>query len=241
MKKKKSPRTAADRIVKALQIISVEFMVVMLVVCAVFIIKNDISITNMSAITDHLTGGTMAMAMVIIVFTVLKAFALIFPPVVLYFAAGLIFEDLFVAIVVGFIGSALSLILPYYLGRFTGKDMLVSLKKKYKAIEKLDDFTDENTFAVVFAFKVGGLLPSDLSSLIFGAMNIPFGTYFIASNLGLLALNICWCIIGAIGDLTNPLTYVCMIPIGICLVGSFVFMKKAADRKKVRDEDFIDQ
>ena len=41
MKKKKSPRTAADRIVKALQIISVEFMVVMLVVCAVFIIKND--------------------------------------------------------------------------------------------------------------------------------------------------------------------------------------------------------
>lgn len=239
MKKKKSSRIAADKLVKALQIISIEFMVVMFVACAVFIIKNDISVTNIGAITDHLTGGTMAVALILIVFTVLKAFALIFPPIVLYFAAGIMIENVFVAIIVGFIGSALSLILPYYLGKFTGKDMLVSLKKKYKAVSKLDAFTDENTFAVVFAFKVGGLLPSDLSSLIFGAMNIPFGTYFIASNLGLLALNICWCVIGAIGDLTNPLTYVCMIPIGICLVGSLIFMKKAADRKKVRDEDFI--
>lgn len=239
MKNKKTPRTTSEKIVKALQIISIEFMIVMFVTCAVFIIKNDISVTNIDAVTEHLTGGTMAISFAIIVFTVLKAFALIFPPVVLYFAAGLMLENVFLAIVVGFIGSALSLILPYFLGRFTGKDMLTTLKKKYKAVNKLDAFTDENTFAVVFAFKVGGLMPSDLSSLIFGAMNVPFSTYFIASNLGLLVLNVCWSVIGAIGDLTNIWTYICMIPIGICLVGSLIFMKKASDKKKVRDEDFI--
>lgn len=240
MKKNKTPKTKSEKLIKAMQIISIEFMVVMFVACATFIIRNDISVNNIDAITQYLTGGTMAMALVLIAFTVFKAFALVFPPIVLYFAAGVIFEDVFVAILVGFVGSALSLILPYYLGKFTGKEMIGTLKKKYKAVGKLDTFTGENTFAVVFAFKVGGLLPSDLSSLIFGAMSIPFGTYFIASNLGLLVLNVCWSVIGAIGDLTNPLTYLCMIPIGICLIGSLIFMRNAAKKKKVTQEDFVE-
>ncbi len=240
VKKNKTPKTKSEKIIKALQIISAEFMTVMFVTCLVFIIKNDISVTNVDAITQYITGGTMAMAMILIVFTVLKAFALVFPPIVLYFVAGLLFEDIFTAVLVGFIGSALSLILPYYLGKFTGKEMLDTLKKKYKAVNKLDNFTDENTFAVVFAFKVGGLLPSDLSSLIFGAMNVPFGKYFIASNLGLLVLNISWSIIGAISDFTSIWTYVCIIPAGICLVGSFLFMRNAQKRKKITADTFID-
>lgn len=238
--KKRTPKTKSEKIVKAMQIISIEFMAVMLVLTAVFIIKNDISVTNIGAITEHLKGSTMAIAAAIIIFTVVKAFALIFPPIVLYFVAGVMFENAFTAIFVGFIASALSLILPYYLGRFTGKEMLDTLKKRYKAVSKLDDFTEENTFSVVFAFKVGGLLPSDLSSLIFGAMNVPFGVYFIASNLGLLVLNISWSIIGVIGDFTNPLTYVCMIPIGISLVGSLVFMRNAQKKKNsAKAEDFV--
>ena len=238
--KKRTPKTKSEKIVRAMQIISVDFMVVMLVLTAVFIIKNDISVTNIGAITEHLTGSPMTIALAIIFFTMVKAFALIFPPIVLYFVAGVMFDNALTAILVGFIASALSLILPYYLGRFTGKEMLQELKKRYKAVGKLDDFTDENTFSVVFVFKVGGLLPSDLSSLIFGAMNVPFGVYFVASNLGLLVLNISWSLIGAIGDFTNVLTYVCMIPIAISLIGSFAYMRSAQKKKhSAKAEDFI--
>ena len=238
--KKRTPKTKSERIVKALQIISIEFMLVMLVIMAAFIIKNDISVTNIGALTEYLTGNKMTIAIVIVLFTVIKAFALIFPPIVLYFVAGVVFENGFTASAVGFIGSALSLIMPYYLGRFTGKEMLETMKKRYRAVGKLDNFTGENTFSIVFAFKVGGLMPSDLSSLIFGAMNVPFGVYFIASNLGLLVLNISWSIIGVIGDFTHPLTYVCMLPIGISLVGSLIFMYKAQKKKNsAKPEDFV--
>ena len=110
--------------------------------------------------------------------------------------------------------------------------MLSTLENKFKAVKKLEDFTEENTWVVVFVLKVSGIIPSDLSSVIFGAMNIPFAKYFIASNLGLLALNVSWSLIGAKGDLSDPLTYLYMLPIVICLVISLPFMLKA--RKKSR-------
>lgn len=225
-----------DRLLKGLQILSFAFMAVMLVVCVIFITKNKISVNNVDAITKYLTGGTLTVAVIIIAFTVIKSFALVFPPIIIYFVSGLVFDNALLAIGVNIIGSALSLILPYYLGRFTGKDMLISLEKKYKTVKKLENFTNENTFAVVFAFKAGGLLPSDLSSVIFGAMNIPFMKYFISSNLGLLVLNVCWSLIGVLGDFSDPMTYVYLIPIGICLVGSLEFMRRAQKKNEKAKE-----
>ena len=221
-----------DRLIKFLQLVSFAFMAAMLISCIVFIISNNISVRNIDAITSHIHGGTLTVAIIIIAFTVIKSFALVFPPIILYFVAGVVLNNAPLAIAVNFIASALSLILPYFLGRFTGKDMLSTLEKKFKAVRKLEDFTEENTWVVVFVLKVSGIIPSDLSSVIFGAMNIPFSKYFIASNLGLLALNVSWSLIGAKGDLSNPLTYLYMLPIIICLAVSLPFMLKA--RKKSR-------
>ena len=229
---KKEHTNKYDKLVSALQIFSYIFMFVMLVACVVFIVKNKISVNNVDAITRYLTGGTVFICVAIIVFTVVKSFALVFPPIVIYFISGLVLDNALLAIGVNFIGSALSLILTYYLGRFTGKEMLASLERKYKAVKKLEGFTNENIYAVVFSFKAGGLLPSDLSSVIFGAMNIPFMKYFISGNLGLLVLNVCWSLIGANGDLTDPLTYIYILPIAICLIGSLEFMRRAQKKAK---------
>ena len=201
-----------DKLVKVMQIISFAFMAVMLVVCVVFLKKNNISISNVDALTQYLTGGTATIIGIIVLFSVVKSFALIFPPAVLFVLSGVVFDNFLTAFLVNVLATACSLVLPYFLGRFTGLDMVNALKKRFKAIKKLDDFTDANSTAVVFIFKAGGLIPSDLSSLIFGAMNIPFGKYFITSNIGMLVLNFLWTLVGAKGDLTNPLSYLYALP-----------------------------
>lgn len=225
-----------DRLIKFLQFLSFFFMAVMLVACIIFIAKNNISVRNIDAITSHIHGGTLTVAIIIIAFTVIKSFALVFPPIVLYFVAGVVLNNAPLAIAVNFIASALSLILPYFLGRFTGKDMLSTLEKKFKAVKKLEHFTEENTWVVVFILKVSGIIPSDLSSVIFGAMNIPFGKYFVSANLGLLALNVSWSLIGAKGDLSDPLTYLYMLPIALCLIISLIFMQKAGKRSRNKSD-----
>lgn len=230
-----------DKLVKVMQSISFAFMTVMLVVCVIFLKKNNISISNVDALAQYLTGGTATIIGIIVLFSVVKSFALIFPPAVLFVLSGVVFEDFLTAFLVNALATACSLILPYFLGRFTGADMVNALKKRFKAIKKLDDFTDANSTAVVFIFKAGGLIPSDLSSLIFGAMNIPFAKYFITSNIGMLVLNFLWTLVGSKGDLTNPLSYLYALPaLVFALVASLAlgtYNKKKNKNKNNNQED----
>jgi uncharacterized membrane protein YdjX (TVP38/TMEM64 family) len=83
----------------------------------------------------------------------------------------------------------------------------------------------------VLIFKAGGLMPSDLSSLIFGALNIPFTKYFIASNLGLLVLNMLWTLLGSKGDLTNPLSYLYALPALVFAILASVILSKRQIKK----------
>ena len=240
--KQENPETSGryGKLVKVLQIASFVFMLAMLVLCVVFLAKNHISVKTADQLTQYLTGGAFTVALILIGFSIVKSFALVFPPAVLFVLSGLVFDAFWKAVLVNAVATALSLILPYYLGRFTGKDMVDSLKKRFKAIKKLDDFAGENDFAVVLVFKAGGFLPSDLSSLLFGAMNIPFWSYFLASNLGMLVLNVLWTLVGFKGDLSNPLSFLYALPALVfailAAVGMSVYKKKKAKKLAPQDE-----
>ncbi|MBQ4627400.1 MAG: VTT domain-containing protein [Clostridia bacterium] len=226
------------KLIKILQIVSFAFMIAMLIACVAFLSKNNISVKNVDALTQYLTGGTLTVALIIIGFSIIKSFALVFPPAVLYVLSGIVFDDYLTAFLVNFIATAFSLILPYYLGRFTGSEMVDALKDRFKAIQKLDSFADENSFSVVLIFKAGGFIPSDLSSLIFGALNIPFPKYFVAANLGMLVLNALWTLFGTKGDLTNPFSYLYALPALVFATAAAIFM--SIRQKKKHNENKTD-
>ncbi len=225
-------QTKYGKLIKILQIASFVFMLAMLVVCVVFLKKNNISVKNVDVLIQYLPGEMLTAALIIIGFSIVKSFALVFPPAVLFVLSGIFFKDMLTAVLVNCIATACSLILPYFLGRFTGAEMVDTLKGKFKAIQKLDSFADANSFAIVFIFKAGGLLPSDLSSLVFGAMKIPFGKYFVASNLGLLILNVLWTLVGVKGDLTNPFSYLYALPALLFAIAASVFMSIHQKKKQ---------
>ena len=226
------------KLIKILQIVSFAFMIAMLIACVAFLSKNNISVKNVYALTQYLTGGTLTVALIIIGLSIIKSFALVFPPAVLYVLSGIVFDDYLTAFLVNFIATAFSLILPYYLGRFTGSEMVDALKDRFKAIQKLDSFADENSFSVVLIFKAGGFIPSDLSSLIFGALNIPFPKYFVAANLGMLVLNALWTLFGTKGDLTNPFSYLYALPALVFATAAAIFM--SIRQKKKHNENKTD-
>ena len=97
--------------------------------------------------------------------------------------------------------------------------------------EKFDSFTGDNIFGVVFVGKVACLLPSDLNSLVLGAMNLPFGQYFFASNVGLFIISILWTLFGATGDFTNIYSYIYLLPIVFITLGGVLYLSKSASKK----------
>lgn len=225
-----------DKILRFFQVLASLFMLAMLIGTVALMIKYDIKPSNAEQIAMYLTGGTLTVALFIIVFTVVKSFTLVFPPSLLFTVSGIFFEDYLTAITVNFIASSLSLFIPYFLGRFTGKSMVESLAKRFPKIKKIDDFAGANEFAIIFFIKASGLLPTDLSSVIFGAMNMNFGKYIVAANLGLLPLNLLWALVGNKGDVSNPLSLLYVLPIPVFTVVAGFILKKVADKQKKQAE-----
>ena len=102
--------------------------------------KNHISVKTADQLTLYLSGGVFTVALILIGFSIVKSFALIFPPAILFVLSGMVFDSFLLAVFVNFIATALSLILPYYLGRFTGRQMIEALTARFKAVKKIDDF-----------------------------------------------------------------------------------------------------
>lgn len=225
-----------DKLVKALQIASGVFMIGMLITVLVLMNKFDIDVKNAAELSSYITGGTFTVALIIIAFTVVKSFALVFPPAVIFAVPGILIDNLWVAISVNFIGVALSVIAPYYLGKFAGKGLLDSLKARFPKIKKLDDFAGKNEFMVVYVVKASGIVPSDLFSVIYGAMDVNFTKFFIASNLGMLPFNILFTLLANKGDLSNPYSLLYIIPIPVFVVIMSIVAKKMAG-KKTSDAD----
>lgn len=178
------------KLVKALQIAAGVLMLAMVVLCIVLIQKYDIKVSNIPELSKMITGGTATIAIGIILFSVIKSFALVFPPAVVFSVCGYMMPNYFLALLINLISVFLSLMIPYFLGKFTGAGMVDTLKGKFKAVKKLDDFAGANEMQTAFVVKLSGLLPGDLSSLLFGAMNISFKNFLIGANLGMLPLAI---------------------------------------------------
>ncbi len=219
---------------KVLQIVSIVFMAVMLITMLILVKKFNISIENAYELSTYIKGGTLTVALIIIAFTIIKSFTLVFPLAVIFAVSGLLFENVCFAIAVNVIAIALSFILQYYFGKFAGKDLLDTLKTRFPKVKKVDDFADKNEFMVVYVIKASGVGPSDLLSIIFGAMNVNFWKFFLASNLAMLPFNIFFTLLAHNGDLTSPDNLLYLIPIAVFSVTMSIVVKKMTNKKETQ-------
>lgn len=207
-----------SKLVKTLQIAAGVFMLAMVVACVILIRKYDIKVTNISRLAEMIQGGTLVLAAGIILFSVVKSFALVFPPAVVFAICGYLMPDYWIALAINIISVWLSLFAPYFLGRFTGAGIVDSMKTRFKAVKKLDDFKGANETTMTFAIKLSGIIPSDLSSLLFGAINVSFRNYIIGAGLGMVPLAIVYTAFGVALKIVGEKPWVAVIPVAIIVV-----------------------
>ena len=222
-----------DKLIKVLQIAAGVFMLIMVIAFIIIMKKYNISVKNVSSITERLTGGTITVAAMIILFNLVKSFALIVTPSIIFVVSGIVFDKVWVAILVNFIAVAIGMIPPYFLGRFTGKGMVDTLKNRFPKVKKIDAFAGRNSFVISFIVKASGIIPGDTSSLILGAMDIPFKNYYLGATLGTLPINIMWAILGNKGDLSNPYTFLYLLPIVVFAVVMSIVVSKLSNKAPV--------
>ncbi len=227
-------------LVRALQIATGILLAAFVIIGIYLINKYNIKVSNIKNLSEMIQGGAMTVSLIIIVVSVVKSFALIFPPAVIFSICGYMLPNFFLAVGVNLVSVFLSLSIPYFLGRFTGAGMVDTLSKKFKAIKKIDDFAGTNEVKLTAVFKFAGILPGDLSSLLFGAMNISYKNYMIGANLGNLPLVIAYSLFGYFLKNVGEKPWVVAIPVVIIivflLIASVITKKMISDSKKKSSE-----
>lgn len=124
---------------------------------------------------------------------------------ILFIASGIIFP-LPLAILVNFLGAAVMVSLPYWLGRRMGGELIESIVRKYPKTEVLRQAQMENQLFLSFITRAVNILPSDVLSLYMGASGIHYGRYLLGSIGGMLLTIVTFPVIGSsITDPASPL------------------------------------
>lgn len=233
---KMSEKKNYDKLIKILQIVAGIFIVCMIIAVLIIMKVKNISVSNPSAILAFFEGyGVVAMAAMIILVNLVKSFAFVVTPSIMFVVSGILFRDVpngvWIAILVNFIATEIAMIPTYYLGRFTGSSMINTLKNRFPKVKKIDDFAGQNEIILSCLLKATGLIPGDLTSLVLGAMNISFVKYFIGASLGTLPINIMWAVLGNKGSFSDPKSALYVIPIIVFVVAMAVIVKIIAKKK----------
>ena len=219
------------KLVKGLQIAAGILMLVMVIACIILIQKYNIKVSNIPELSKMITGGTATIAFAIIAFSVVKSFALVFPPAVVFSICAYMIPNYWLALLINIISVFLSSSIPYFLGRFTGSGMVSTLKNRFKAVKKIDDFAGANEAQTTFVVKLSGLLPGDLSSLLFGAMNVSYKNYMIGANLGNLPLVLVYTGFGVALKSIGEKPWLAAIPVAAIIV--FVLISGIITKKLI--------
>lgn len=223
------------KLIKVLQILTGILLVALMAVGIFLIQKYNIKVSNIKNLSQMISGGVFTVSMILIGVTVVKSFVLVLPPAVIMSISGYILPNFLTALVVNAIAVFLSLSIPFFLGKFTGAGMIDTLKGRFKPVKKVDDFMGTNEVVMTAIVKFSGIVPGDVSSLLFGAMDIPYKKYMAGSLLGNIPLILFYTFFGTLLKSVGEKPWVVSIPVAgiiVFLLISGFLTKKVVDKNK---------
>lgn len=114
----------------------------------------------------------------------IKSLSVFFPLLVLYVSVGMLFPPL-MAIVVNLCGLFVCVSVPYWMGRFAGREWVEKLLAKYPKASQINRIRFQNEWFFSYILRVINLLPGDIVSLFLGAVDTNYKKYMAGSIAGL--------------------------------------------------------
>lgn len=153
-----------------------------------------------------------------------KSLSLMFPVLLLFAVGGRLFP-LPLAFLVNTAGIALTLSIPYMVGRFSGKDLTERLMDKYPRLKEARELRSSNNFFFAFLIRAVGILPCDVVSLYLGNTRMPYPQYILGGVLGFMPDLICATIVGMkMSDWRSPWFWLTIaVNIFICAASLVVY------------------
>ncbi|MBS6611006.1 MULTISPECIES: TVP38/TMEM64 family protein [Peptoniphilus] len=213
--------------VKKIQIVALVCFVSALVV----ILLTRSGNVSIESITENAQGDSRKSIVSLMFLFAIKSLTIVIPLPSLYVASGILFSPL-KAVLVSYLGLAITLTIPFILGRWSGAEEMEYIKKKYPKIEKVIEMQERNEFLASFVIRLIGWFPCDVLSFYFGACKTNYLKYITSALLG--------CSIGVItntllGDvILNPFSwqFIVLLLIKIAISASVIAITYRVNKGK---------
>ncbi len=140
---------------------------------------------TLDTVLSYVPARPLLAVLVILLLYALKSVSLMLPVLLLDAACGVLFP-LPAAILIASLGTAITLTVPYFIGRGAGPDMTERLQQKHERLREIRQLRNRNEFFCAFLIRIVGILPCDVVSLYLGNTRLPFGKYLLGGVLGFL-------------------------------------------------------
>ena len=186
---------------------------------------------SIESITENAQGDSRKSIVSLMFLFAIKSLTIVIPLPSLYVASGILFSPL-KAVLVSYLGLAITLTIPFILGRWSGAEEMEYIKKKYPKIEKVIEMQERNEFLASFVIRLIGWFPCDVLSFYFGACKTNYLKYITSALLG--------CSIGVItntllGDvILNPFSwqFIVLLLIKIAISASVIAITYRVNKGK---------
>lgn len=189
MKEHEKNKTTLQKQLKRIQIIALISFGIALI--AIYLMTKE-HMTVESILSGVGADSPRATLMLLLLFGI-KSLSIVIPLPSLYLASGLLYHPV-KAVAISYLGLAITLSIPFFLGRWAGGAGIDYVMDRYPKMEKVIAMQKKNEFFSNFIVRIIGWFPCDILSFYFGATATPYPVYLGASLLG-----------ASIGVITNTL------------------------------------
>ncbi|MEA1975541.1 MAG: VTT domain-containing protein [Bacillota bacterium] len=166
-------------------IITLRILPIIIILSFVAIITLNFDKISISDILHYVPKNYFLAIITFLILYLVKSLSIVFPLMILYITSGIIFTPIY-GILVNIVGLFISLSVPYWIGRFCGRDLLDKLTLKYNKLEKLQIAKTKNKWFVSYILRMIGIIPVDIVSMSLGAIKVNYKKYISGSLIGLL-------------------------------------------------------
>ena len=139
----------------------------------------------MNTILRYTPENAMLAAGIVLLLFALKSLTVVFPLSILYLESGILFQPV-IAVLISTVGLAITITIPYWIGRYSGKQIVQKICQKYPKAEMVAKYQRTNPFFACFITRIVGFLPGDIVSIYFGACDTVYLIYLAAGVSGSL-------------------------------------------------------
>lgn len=149
------------------------------------IVKKSSEPLSVNTILRYTPENAMLAAGIVLLLFALKSLTVVFPLSILYLESGILFQPV-IAVLISTVGLAITITIPYWIGKYSGKQIVQEICQKYPKAGMIAQYQRTNTFFACFITRIVGFLPGDIVSIYFGACDTAYLIYLAAGVSGSL-------------------------------------------------------